>query len=92
MWKGRWLDERIFEGETEAALTYHRYFRDTRDKHIAHSVNPFEVHATGVRVNDHDGDNPRVESVVTMWLAQAGEQLEVVGYLKWLATYASDCA
>ena len=36
----RWLDERIFEGETNDVLTYHRYFRDYRDEHTAHSVNP----------------------------------------------------
>lgn len=88
--KRRWLGERIFEGEKEDILVWHRYFRDTRDKHIAHSVNPFEIHATGVHISDHDGDDPRVESVVTMHATRAGEPPDVVGYLEWLATYARD--
>ena len=58
--KRRWLDERIFEGESYDVLTYHRYFRDYRDKRTAHSVNPFEIHATGIHVTDHDGDDPHV--------------------------------
>jgi hypothetical protein len=90
--KRRWIDERIFEGETEDILTYHRYFRDYRDKHTAHSVNPFEIHATGLNIPDHDGDDPYVEGVVTMFATRGNETPEVVGYLEWLATYAQNVA
>ena len=90
--KRRWFDESIFEGEPEDVLIYHRYFRDTRDKHVAHSVNPFEVNATGLHVSDLDGDDPQVEGVVTMSMTRGGEAPEVVEYLEWLATYARDSA
>lgn len=86
--KRRWLDERIFEDETEDVLTYHRYFRDYRDKHTAHSVNPFEIHATGIDIVDHDGDDPHVEGAVTLFATRGNETPEVVGHLEWLATYA----
>jgi hypothetical protein len=88
--KRRWIDESVFEGKTEDVLTYHRYFRATRDKHVAHSVNPFEIHATGVHVIDLDGEDPYVDSMVTVHLTRGNEQAEVVGYLEWLATYARD--
>ena len=90
--KRRWLNESVFEGQTEDILTYHRYFRDTRDKHVAHSVNPFEIHATGINVVDRDGDDPRVDGVVTMYLTRGHEAPKVVGYLEWLATYAKNVA
>ncbi len=90
--KRRWLDEKIFDGQAEGVLTYHRYFRDYRDKHTAHSVNPFEIHATGIHIVDHDGDDPHVEGVVTMFATRGNETPKVVGYLEWLATYARNVA
>lgn len=88
--KRRWLDESVFEGETEGVLEWHRYFRNTRDKHVAHSVNPFEVHATRVEITDHGGNTPRVEGVITLYAIRGNEPPEVVGYLEWLATYVRD--
>lgn len=90
--KRRWFDESIFENQPEDILIWHRYFKDTRDKHVAHSVNPFEIHATGVKITDHDGDNPRVEGTSMVYMTRGGEKPEVVGYLEWLATYARDFA
>jgi hypothetical protein len=90
--KRTWLNESVFDGKPEAVLEWHRYFRNTRDKHITHSVNPFETNATGVHVVDHDGENPRVESVVTLYVTRVQEEPEVVKYLEWLATYARDAA
>ncbi len=90
--KRRWFDESIFEGQPEDILIWHRYFRDIRDKHVAHSVNPFEIHATGVQVVDHDGSSPRVERAMVAYMIRAQEQPEVVGYLEWLAAYARDVA
>ncbi len=71
--KRRWLDEKIFEGETDDVLTYHRYFRDYRDKHTEHSVDTFEIHATGIHVTDHDGDDPHVEGAVTLFATRGNE-------------------
>lgn len=88
--KRRWLDESLFEGEKGDVLVWHRYFKNTRDKHVAHSVNPFEINATGVEVADHDGENPRVKGVITVILSRGLEQAQVVGFLEWLATYARD--
>ena len=90
--KRSWLDESVFEGQTEDVLTYHRYFRDTRDKHVAHSVNPFEIHATGVHVIDLDRGDPYVDGMTTVYLTRGHEQAEGVGYLEWLATHARDIA
>ena len=77
--KRRWLDEKIFEGETDDVLTYHRYFRDYRDKHTEHSVDTFEIHATGIHVTDHDGDDPHVEGAVTLFATRGNETPQVVG-------------
>lgn len=88
--KRRWLDESVFEGQPEDIFIWHRYFKDTRDKHVAHSVNPFDIHATGVHIADYEGDNPRVESMVTVWATRSGESPQVVEYLEWLATYVRD--
>ena len=90
--KRTWLDESLFEGEAEGVLEWHRYFRNTRDKHVAHSVSPFEINVTGVEVADEDTDGPRVKGVVTMHAPRVGEQPETVGYLEWLANYARDAA
>lgn len=88
--KRRHLNESVFDGQPEAVLVWHRYFKDTRDKHIAHSVNPFEINATGVHVLDLDGESSRIEGVVNLYATRGLEQPEVVGYLGWLATYARD--
>ena len=77
--KRRWLDEKIFEGETDDVLTYHRYFRAYRDKHTEHSVDTFEIHATGIHVTDHDGDDPHVEGAVTLFATRGNETPQVVG-------------
>lgn len=41
------LDATVFEG-VDGALDTHQYFKNMRDKHVAHSVNPFE--GVGVRI------------------------------------------
>jgi hypothetical protein len=43
------LDKGIF-GDQEDMIRMHDYYKNIRDKHLAHSVNPFEVTATGIAV------------------------------------------
>ncbi len=81
------LDESIFTGEAEYLLDHHSYFRDVRNKHIAHSVNPFEVMATGVGVLDYQGENPRVDGVMVMQAYLTSNTSDDVEWLIRLATY-----
>jgi len=76
------LNESDFEGQSEEVLQWHRYFKDTRDKHVAHSVNPFEESATGVSIVDRESDAPRVDGAGVVYLLRAGEPVEVVEQLR----------
>lgn len=84
--KRRWLNESIFEGQDEDMLVWHRYFKNTRDKHVAHSVNPFESYVTFAYVADLD-TVPRLTGVYNMQLIRAGEHVTTVEWLGSLATY-----
>ena len=83
--KRRHLNEDVFEGQPDDMLRWHRYFRNLRDKHVSHSVSPFEEYATGVYVEDREGDDPRVDRVVVINLTRVGETVEVVENLERLA-------
>lgn len=84
--KRKSLNESVLEGQDEEMLVYHRYFKDTRDKHIAHSVNPFESFVTGAYLADLDS-NPRLTGVFNMEMRRAGEHVSTVQKLERLATY-----
>jgi hypothetical protein len=85
------FDESIF-GDAEDVIQRHRYYKNIRDKHIAHSVNPFEVFATCVGIIDFAGNEPQVHDVVTIHAARSTEDSGTMRYLaqlsEWLQRHA----
>jgi hypothetical protein len=59
------LGEDIFDGK-ENAVKMHRYFKNMRDKHIAHSVNPFEQTKVGLILSPKNGEERKVEAVCVL--------------------------
>ena len=87
--RGHRLNESIFGG-VEDTIRLHRYFKDTRDKHLAHSVNPFEEAATGIAVFDPDGEEPHVFLALSMSLHRATEHASTMRDLARLAKWLKD--
>ncbi len=84
------LDESVFDGQSEGTLRWHKYFKDTRDKHVAHSVNPFEFGHFGVRLTGRGTDNVRVtDEGGFVYLYRGGEALTTIEVLNWLAKLVS---
>jgi hypothetical protein len=63
------LGESTFEGHEPLVLQLHRYFRDTRDKYVAHSVSPFEQVVPGLLF---DASEPPKEVVGTLMINTHG--------------------
>jgi hypothetical protein len=86
------LDEGIFE-DRDDVIEQHRYYKNIRDKHLAHSVNPFEVTTTGIAVIDYDGEEPYVFGATTLHATRSTENSSTVRYLatlaEWLQRHAS---
>ena len=79
------LDESVFDGQPEHVLKAHRYYKKIRDKHIAHSVNPFEDFATGGRVDNLE-EEPRLHSILMIAGNMDSGNPEEVENLEQLAT------
>ena len=80
------LDTSVFDGQPEDALRWHKYFKDTRDKHVAHSVNTFEFGGFGVRLSGPGSTNVRVTDEGGFVHAyRGGEALSTVEVLNKLA-------
>jgi hypothetical protein len=54
------LAESVFEDFHETAFGFHRHLIAMRDKHVAHSVNPFEQVGVGAVVGDNEAGAHRV--------------------------------
>lgn len=89
--RGRRLDQAIF-GDREDVIQQHRYFKNIRDKHLAHSVNPFEVAATGIAVLDPDSEEPHVFHAISMYATRSTEHTSTMRYLAKLAGWLQDRA
>jgi len=69
---GSGLQENIFEDleydpELEDdPITCHRYYKNLRDKHIAHSVNPFEQVEVGLILSEPDNPDREIQGVATL--------------------------
>ena len=48
------LDSDVFVNAPDGAPKAHKFFRDMRDKHVAHSVNPFEEACVGLVFSGRD--------------------------------------
>lgn len=63
------LSESIFDGidgDGTTAIEVHRHFKDLRDKHVAHSVNPFEQVEVGLVLTAPETGERKVEGVATL--------------------------
>jgi hypothetical protein len=87
------FDESIFD-DREDVIQQHRYYKNIRDKHIAHSVNALEVPTTCVGIIDIAGDEPNVHSVATVHTTKMTEDSNTIRYLatlsEWLQPHAYD--
>ncbi|MBA3528207.1 MAG: hypothetical protein H0X71_09285 [Rubrobacter sp.] len=80
------LDASVFDGQPEGALRWHKYFKDTRNKHVSHSVNPFEFGGFGVRLSGRGSPHVRVtDEGGFMHFYRGGEALSTIEVLNWLA-------
>lgn len=50
----------------DGAIDCHNYYKDMRDKHIAHSVNPFEQVTVDVQLSPSDSDKKEVLGVAVL--------------------------
>jgi hypothetical protein len=71
-----------FEGEPQAA---HEYYLQLRNKHIAHSVNPFEQVVVGAVLSPRDAQERSVEGVATLLGSNISDSAESVAQLRTLA-------
>jgi len=85
------LDRSIF-GDDEEMLRKHDYYKDIRDKHLAHSVNPFEGAETAIAVANYDSEEPYVYQALTAHFSRSTEDSPTMRALadlaRWLQGYA----
>jgi hypothetical protein len=80
------LDTSVFDGQPEGTLRWHKYFKDTRDKHVAHSVNPFEFGGYGVRLSGRGGPDVEVaDEGGFVYAYRGGEAISTIEVLNRLA-------
>jgi hypothetical protein len=66
----------------------HEYYLDLRNKHIAHSVNPFEQIVIGAVLSAPDAATKSVEGIATLIGTNISESAESIEQLRTLATTA----
>lgn len=86
------LDEGIFSGDAEHMLERHRYWKDTRNKHIAHSVNAFDITKGAAWIGRLDTDEPEVRHVGVILMFRSTDSVDDVRWLVKVATYAQTIA
>ena len=74
-----------FEGEPRET---HEYYLELRNKHIAHSVNPFEQIVIGAVLSAPDAATKTVEGIATLIGTNISESAESIEQLRTLATTA----
>lgn len=62
------LSEDTLQAAGDKAFEIHRHFVNLRNKHIAHSVNPFEQIEVGLVLSEPNKEDRHIESVVTFGL------------------------
>ena len=80
------LSESIFEKLEGDPIGCHRYYRNLRDKHIAHSVNPFEQVVVGLVLSEPDNPKREVLGVATLSQKLVCTDIEGVEALLTLAS------
>lgn len=81
------LDETIFVGDAEHLLERHRYYRDTRDKHVAHSVNAFELTEYAAWIDGMETDDPSIRMVGAVYTIRTSDAKDDLKWMVKLATY-----
>jgi hypothetical protein len=82
------LTERIYSELPGEPIATHRYYKDTRDKHIAHSVNAFEETVVGVILSDQELESIEVLGVANLTAHRISDSPEGVDQLRGLAEHA----
>ncbi len=83
--------ERVFVGDLEGWKRLHKHFINVRDKHLAHSVNPFEINRAGLFVEDWGAD-PSEHAVGVIHVYRGSDTTGNVLALVRLAEIAMDHA
>ena len=74
-----------FEGEPREV---HEYYLELRNKHIAHSVNPFEQIVIGAILSASDAETKNVEGIATLVGTNVSESIQSIEQFRTLATTA----
>jgi len=79
------LSESIFDGLIGEPHKVHKMYMDLRDKHIAHSVNPFEQMAVGLVLSTESSHERKIMGVATMSMRHICSDVEGVHQLGLLS-------
>ena len=79
------LSESIFDGLIGEPHKVHKMYIDLRDKHIAHSVNPFEQMAVGLVLSPQSSHERKIIGVATMSMRHICSDVEGVHQLGLLS-------
>jgi hypothetical protein len=85
------LTEAVFEGvrgRDADAVEVHRHFKDLRDKHVAHSVNPFEQVEVGLVLSPEGSEQHEIEGVARLGMTLISPDLEGIQSLAECAKIA----
>jgi hypothetical protein len=82
------LTERIYSELPGEPIDTHRYYKDTRDKHIAHSVNAFEETVVGGILSDQELESIEVLGVANLTAHRISDSAGGVDQLRGLAEHA----
>lgn len=85
------LSEAIFEGiqgREQPGVEVHQHYKALRDKHIAHSVNPFEQVEVGAVLSPPAARDRKVEGIATLSMRLISTDAEGVESLQELARIA----
>ena len=79
------LDETILDGLEGEPRKVHKFYLDMRDKHIAHSVNPFEQMQVGLVLSPKNSDERKVVGVITLSMRHTMTDIEGIHRLGLLS-------
>jgi hypothetical protein len=74
--------------EGKLLVEAHKYFIEVRNKHVAHSVNPFEQIKVGVALSPTSSDKRQIEGIQTLVGIQLHGGLEEIEQLRMLTRIA----
>ncbi|MDI6778454.1 MAG: hypothetical protein QMD77_04685 [Patescibacteria group bacterium] len=75
------LDESILDGLKGEPHKAHKFYLDMRDKHVAHSVNPFEQMQVGLMLSPENDNKKNIVGVATLSMKYVAADCEGVNQL-----------